>query len=244
MSRKSGPFYLMCRFAGIILCFTLSFTASSEEPYKTLYSFGAGSRAGKPQGVLTEGADGCLYGVADGGLYNAGVIYRMAKDASTGVQDVYNFRAPTQAYLLHATDGKVYVATRSDGTNAAGMICRMNRDGTEFQVLHEFGSAAGDGLNPGTALLESEGRLFGTTSAGGAYGGGTVFRLESDGSGYELLCSFEGIFDGNPRAPASQLVDGQDGWLYGLSRSGGTNWGGHSIESARTVPALLCCTTF
>ncbi len=72
----------------IFYCTGLPFGASGQEPYKTLYSFGAGSRAEAPQGALTEGRDGLLYGLASGGLYNAGVIYRMAKDAATGIDDI------------------------------------------------------------------------------------------------------------------------------------------------------------
>jgi uncharacterized repeat protein (TIGR03803 family) len=45
-------------------------------------------------------------------------------------------------------------------------------------VLHSFGNGT-DGKGPfvGALILDSAGNLYGTTSGGGKFGGGTVFEI-------------------------------------------------------------------
>ena len=72
------------------------------------------------------------------------------------------------------------------------------------------------------------GRCYGTTSEGGItgqdwpFGGGTVFKINTDGSGYTLLYTFLGSDVGDGRSPSSGLVRGRDGVLYGTTHNGGT----------------------
>ncbi len=43
-------------------------------------------------------------------------------------------------------------------------------------MLHEFSGP--DGANPGAGVMfDSKGNMFGTTQAGGIYGGGVVFEI-------------------------------------------------------------------
>ena len=59
-----------------------------------------------------------------------------------------------------------------------------------YEALKSFAIPDLLGANP-TAVIEcSDGRLYGTSASGGAFGGGTVFRLNKDGSGYTVLFSF------------------------------------------------------
>ncbi|HUR45443.1 MAG TPA: choice-of-anchor tandem repeat GloVer-containing protein, partial [Candidatus Saccharimonadales bacterium] len=77
----------------------------------------------------------------------------------------------------------------------------------------------GEGAIPTAGLtLSSDGNFYGTTDSGGANGLGTVFRI-SPGGAYETLVSFDGFNDGSH--PASALVEGPDGSLYGTTTSGG-----------------------
>src|SRR5215468_1790920 len=107
-----------------------------------------------------------------------------------------------------------------------GAVFKTTADGSGYRVLHSFGDGTEDGQLPEDALLEgADGFLYGTTSAGGTNGGGTVFKLNKDGSAYGLLFSFP-----NPlRKYATRhvrLVEGIDGVLYGATDSCGTNGSG------------------
>jgi uncharacterized repeat protein (TIGR03803 family) len=75
-----------------------------------------------------------------------------------------------------------------------------------------------NGSYPRAALaLASDGYFYGTTSSGGAYGDGTVFRMSPDGFLTTIL-TFAGI---NGAEPESALIQGADGYLYGTTFSGG-----------------------
>jgi uncharacterized repeat protein (TIGR03803 family) len=67
-------------------------------------------------------------------------------------------------------------------------------------------------------VRDSLGNLYGTTSYGGAQGGGTVFKLDAAGN-ERVLYSFKGYPDG--REPWGGLVRDPAGNLYGTTVYGG-----------------------
>ena len=97
-----------------------------------------------------------------------------------------------------------------------------------FQVIHSFATGAPGGTEPYAGLtLDPAGNLYGTTTAGGFGGSGTVFRLSHQGSGWILsvLHSFTGGSDGGE--PNAGLIFDQAGNLYGTTTEGGDlNCGG------------------
>jgi uncharacterized repeat protein (TIGR03803 family) len=73
-------------------------------------------------------------------------------------------------------------------------------------------------------IQASDGNFYGTTFNGGtgsAPGNGTIFRIAPNGA-FATLVNFDGFNDG--AQPASALVEGPDGALYGTTTAGG--WGG------------------
>ena len=111
---------------------------------------------------------------------------------------------------------------------AQAAIFSVHTDGTPFLNLHSF-SALSDGVVPDTtterepysALLLSSNKLYGTASAGGTSGYGSIFRINTDGTGFTNLHSFtDGL--GFPRAGlilASNVLYGTTGKRgHGLCR--------------------------
>ncbi len=82
-----------------------------------------------------------------------------------------------------------------------------------FSVLATLG-ASPNGYTPNTAILGSDGNIYGTTVSGGTSGEGTVYKLSTTGS-LTTLYSFTGTSDGG--APAGPLVEGTDGNYYGTT---------------------------
>ncbi len=88
-------------------------------------------------------------------------------------------------------------------------------------MLHSFGDSPDDGKWPEAGLLLSGDTLYGTTSYGGL-GGGTVFKINTDGTGYAILKSFSFYDDSSPRTRL--VLSGTT--LYGttLLRPGAEPW--------------------
>src|SRR5438045_3777969 len=92
-----------------------------------------------------------------------------------------------------------------------------------FTILHTF-TGGSDGANPGGDLVLSGNTLYGSTGGGGS-GVGTVFKVNTDGSGFTNLHSFIALnnytnSDGaNPSG--GLLLSGNT--LYGTAVFGGSS---------------------
>jgi uncharacterized repeat protein (TIGR03803 family) len=126
----------------------------------------------------------------------------------------------------------LYGATYLGGSNGDGMIFALNTNGAGFATLHTFspsvfntsggGFTNSDGANP-VGLILSGNMLYGTTKSGGANGSGTVFALNTDGTGFVTLHTFNRFsFDVN--VLSSTNSDGAEPQA-GLAASGGTLYG-------------------
>ena len=91
--------------------------------------------------------------------------------------------------------------TVQGGAAGNGTIFKMNADGTGFTVLKSFNAgrtnASGvytnnDGTGPQGRLLLSDETLYGTASAGGLFGLGTVFKINTNGDGFSVIKTLTG----------------------------------------------------
>ena len=93
-----------------------------------------------------------------------------------------------------------------------------------YRLAYSF---SGDmGASRCTLAQTADGRLYATTELGGAFGQGSLFVLNPDGTGgysHITLHSFSGGDGANPR---SALTEGRDGRLYGTTENGGPTDGG------------------
>lgn len=111
---------------------------------------------------------------------------------------------------------------------ALGLALSSSVTAQSFTTLHNFTAFSGgytnsDGANSFAGLLSSCDTLYGTSSAGGGSGSGTVFALRSDGNSFAVLHDFTGLNDG--ASPRAGLILSGD-ILYGTTTLGGnSNWG-------------------
>src|SRR5262249_32275419 len=86
----------------------------------------------------------------------------------------------------------------------------------------------GNGADPDAGLIEdSRGNLFGTTSAGGPNGHGTVFEVAAGSGSITTLASFNGA---NGSTPGAGLIEDSRGNLFGTTFGGGTSGDGTVFE--------------
>lgn len=194
--------------------------------YSVLYSFTNSPDGSAPDSGLAQGSDGVLYGTTYyGGANHAGTVFKLNTNG-TGYAVLYSFtNSPDGAYpyagLLQGRDGALYGTTYGGGASNLGTVFRINTDGSGYSRLHDFGNSP-DGSTPFAGLVQGEdGMLYGTTSAGGVSLLGTVFAINTNGSGYSILHHFAG-FSGDGGAPKAGVIQGADGALYGTTVMSGT----------------------
>jgi len=108
-----------------------------------------------------------------------------------------------------------------------------------YNVVHNF-TGGSDGANPIAGVtLDAAGNLYGTTSAAGRMGFGTVYRLVRSGPGwlFYLVYTFNGLTQNSTdgSAPYSRVIIGPDGFLYGTTHSGGNGQGCKALHGCGTV---------
>ena len=198
---------------------------------KTLQSFDS-TDGSIPKGAPIQATNGKLYGITNsGGTNGDGTVFAITTNGTLAT--LYNFCSQTGctdgetplASLIQAADGNFYGTTSAGGTNGYGTVFQITANGT-LTTLHSFDGT--DGAYPYFAPLvqATNGYLYGTTSAGGTNGGGTVFQITTSGT-LTTLHSFDGS-DGS--APVSGLIQATNGKLYGTTEQNGTNGGGTVFE--------------
>ena len=146
---------------------------------------------------------------------------------ATTLATLYSFKdgsdgANPLAPLVQATNGTLYGTAYSGGASGNGTVFRITTNGS-LSTLHAF-SGGNDGGTPWAGLMQAaDGNLYGTTSSGGASGGGTVFRTTLGGGLTTWHAFTSGSDGGNPYAG---LVQATDGNFYGTAGSGGGSGSG------------------
>ena len=146
--------------------------------------------------------------------------------------------------LVQGADGALYGVASPATSITGGVIYRTTVDGSDVRTLYQL--KADDALSPaGGLVLASDGLLYGTTKfgkAGQIDGAGTIFKIAAAGTGFQIIHRFAPVTasnqDSNPintngAYPEAELVEGADGYLYGVARAGGPNGTGTIFKISR-----------
>ena len=98
---------------------------------------------------------------------------------------------------------------------------------SKYRTLYRFKGGT-NGSGPSGLIFDAAGNLYGTTQSGGAYGAGTVFKLDRTGK-KTVLHSFGAGYGAIPD-PYQTLVFDAAGNLYGTTVSGGATGRGTAFE--------------
>jgi uncharacterized repeat protein (TIGR03803 family) len=217
-----------------------TFTAQS---YDSAIGFYTNSDGVAPIGLILSG--NTLYGTANnGGSSGNGAVFAVNTDG-TAFTNLYSFTAtlgPNStnsdgAYLdgaLTLSSNIMYGTASTGGSSGNGTVFAVNAIGTGFTNLHSFtalvSSTNSDGDFPAAALILSSNTLYGTAAEGGSSGNGTVFAVNTDGTGFTNLYSFTATL-GSKRTnsdgayPYAALILSSN-TLYGTAAEGGSSGNG------------------
>ena len=190
-----------------------------------------------PQAALTADGAGAFYGTTrSGGSVGLGTVSKLTPGGGVAVVAEFtgaNGGEPLAPLLRLTGGGAAFTAdpntadpkdvisvssatfagsTSSGGANALGSLFTVTSGGA---VTPLFGFTGAEGQSPrGPLLGTGDGGYFGTASAGGGFGKGTVWRFGAQGT-MQVIAHLTGDNDGS--APSTGLTAAADGYLYGTT---------------------------
>jgi uncharacterized repeat protein (TIGR03803 family) len=217
----SGNLYGTTYFQGADNAGTVFKVAAGTNTLTTLVSFNY-TNGCYPSCALVADANGNLYGTtfSGGGSGSNGTVFRVA--AGTNVLTTLAEFNGTNGYAPYAgliadASGNLYSTTSGGGASGLGTIFEVAAATHALTTLATFNGT--NGAKPfGQLFADASGNLYGTTSAGGSNGLGTVFELTAGSHTLRTLASFDGT---NGSDPAAGLLADASGNLYGTTRFGG-----------------------
>jgi uncharacterized repeat protein (TIGR03803 family) len=207
-----------------------------------LHDFAGGNYDGAmPNGSLALDAAGNIYGTTEsGGAANLGIVFRLSPIAGSKALKfamLHQFTANINGNIgpdgaspygsvLIDNNGSLYGTAFAGGVNNGGVAWMLSppaagKTAWGRTLLWQFG-AGSDGFSPtGGLVADSAGALYGTTSFGGAYGDGAVFKLTPPVAGSkawtETLLYSPNLLAGQGANPGSNLAFDQAGDLIGTT---------------------------
>lgn len=195
-----------------------------------LHTFTDGADGGSPRGTIVRDKQSNLYGTTLGGLTNFGTVYKLTTNGELRV--LHTFRrgkgdgdSPAGGLFADGA-GNLYGTTWYGGSATLGTVFKISKSGKET-VLYSFKDGT-DGNTPnGDLVLDQAGNLYGTTSQGGTFKLGTVFKIDPAGNEtvrYNFKQSSPAQIDGY--FPSGGVVQDTSGNLYGVTWAGGSGGAG------------------
>jgi len=221
-SDENELFYGAARFGGLMDVGSI-FSVSETGNLTTIHFFEGEEQGQFPYASPVLHSNGNLYGTTlTGGTFGDGVLYSI--DPEGNYEVLFNFfgffdGASCESQLVETEDGLLYGICAGGGSFNNGSLFQFATETNTLTVVYSFNSATNGAAPKGKLLLHSDGKLYGTTSAG-LNGGGSIFRY-STSEGFELLHGFQTASEGS--SSNGELVEDEVGNVYGVCSQGGSN---------------------
>lgn len=216
---SNGSFWGTTKFSTTIGAGVLFKMDLCELNFEVIKEFNGGPDGGNPEGSFIE-SNGKLWGVNSNGAGGKGVLFSMDLDGSnyTVAHSFNDTDGFTPAGDLVEANGKLWGVTSMGGANSKGTIYCINTNGTGFTKVHDFGSASSSGY-PEQGLILANNKLWGMSYDGGISNYGTIYTIETNGTGFTVVHSFDDLNGKNPKGGLLEY----NSKIYGLTFLGGTD---------------------
>lgn len=245
---SGNTLYGTCQSGGSLRYGTIFTVNADGTGFTNLHTFSRSSDGASPQaGMILSG--NTLYGTtAAGGTFDNGTVFAITTDGS-GFTNLHSFAgypsggAGSYAPLLLSGD-TLYGTTASGGSSDNGTVFAINTNGSGFTTLHHFtalnNSTNHDGKFPRAGLFLSGNTLYGTAYEGGSSGHGTVFAINTDGSGFTTLHHFTPLnnFTNSDGAYPFAGLGLSGNTLFGTAFTGGSSGNGTIFNISLPPPHL------
>jgi uncharacterized repeat protein (TIGR03803 family) len=231
ISDSNGNLYGTNQIGGDLNCWVVGpgcgtvFKVDSTGQYTVLHTF-TGTDGATPRASLILDPAGNLYGTtSDGGASGVGTVFKLDA-AGKNFRSLHSFTWTDGAYpwygmIWDKNGGNLYGTTNYGGASGNGTVFKLDSAG-QLTVLYSFTGGADGAYIFAPLIRDAAGNLYGTACLAGAYGWGTIFKLDSNGV-FTVLYSFTGGADG--AVPRGGLTRDAAGNLYGTTESGGSRTG-------------------
>jgi uncharacterized repeat protein (TIGR03803 family) len=220
--------------------------AAGTNALTTLISFNGANGVGVDSGLVMDG-NGNLFGTTmGGGADNDGTMFKVTSETNTLTTLVSfyggNSGSGPRGGLIEDANGNLFGTTVSGGYFGYGTVYEVPAGTGTPITLVSFGEDMNGYIPYCRLIMDSSGNLFGTTHAGGAYGGGTVFEVAAGTNTLTTLASFNQNTGGD--GPYAGLVMDSNGNLFGTAEGGGPGGHGTVFEVAAGTNTITTLVNF
>lgn len=126
------------------------------------------------------------------------------------------------AFCVYSQNKALYGFASKGGSANNGVFFSYNLGSQNFSVKKHF-TIPTEGLVPRAGFMKgSNGKLYGTTFAGGANNVGTIFEYNPSSETYSVLANFGGA---SGMLPSGNIIQATNNKLYGMASKGGSGDG-------------------
>lgn len=186
-----------------------------------------------PHGDLVLATNGKYYGTCRlGGAFGLGTLFEF-DPASNSLMKKVDFEGDSigknpEGNLIQASNGKLYGLTSRGSPDYSIVLFEYDLTTSTFlSMLNEVDELKGQ--EPHGSLLEAaNGKLYGLTNGGGTLGKGILFEYDINSGSLTKKFDFDG--SNNGANPLDNLIQANNGMLYGMTRFGGSSSSGTLFE--------------
>ncbi|MCA6383184.1 MAG: T9SS type A sorting domain-containing protein [Cytophagales bacterium] len=183
-----------------------------------------------PIGNLVINSNGKFYGITSfGGANGNGILFEYDQTTNSIVKKIdFDVNFNSSGGLTSVNNGKFYGTSYFGGSNNYGVLFEYDPTNNTLTKKLDFDGTTKGGHPNGSFVIGSNGKIYGTTTYGGANYMGVLFEYDATSNSLTKKVDFDGVAKGSN--PSGNLTLSSNGKLFGITSNGGANDKGVMFE--------------